>query len=756
MKAAGTLLFPILLIAVPLQAQVFTPGGRYVTGPGAQTMVAADFDGDSDIDLAISQKDADLVYIHLNDGDGDFSTSHTVEAARDGGLHAADFNNDGYNDLLLYDGVGLYDTWGTTVYLNNGDATFYLGFQDTIGSPSMAAADFDGDNNTDIAVYNALRDNPGLWIFFGTGGGNFANPVMIEPEATAGPVVGDVDNDDDQDILVSTISGTYCLLNNGDGTFGDLIPAASKMGKFAYLDGDEFPDLFRGETYGCSGHPAFMIGNGDGTFGPVTSAWVTAGLLHGIALEAADFNSDGYSDIALYAPEKTSVTVGWNDGRATFPTFEHIGEVVTGGIHLTSGDFDQDGDIDLAAVGDDDTLTISFSLGAQHDRKVVVPDDYATIQGAVDQAWNLDTILVCPGYYEENIDFGGKNLVLISSDCSTNRAAMSPTDWFRQASVTILDGGGAGRVLTFDDFEDNRSVVAGFTIQNGYAEGLGGGIYLYDTAAATIMHNIIKDNHAGSAGGGIFAHTGQTVIKNNVIASNTSGNWGGGIYAGSGTIVNNTIYGNTAEGGGGGLYYNYGNPMVCNNIFWANSSTTGGQQIAYLTDPPNITYCDVQGGWSGEGTFDADPLFVGPASGNFNLQETSPCIDAGDPNMPYDPDNTCSDIGAVYYDQSSMDVDDEVSDVPDAFETSQNYPNPFNPATTIEYSVAVRSHVSIEVFNVLGQKIRVLVDETKPVGDYRVTWDGDDSDGRPVATGLYFYRFKAGDHIETRKMILLK
>jgi hypothetical protein len=124
--------------------------------------------------------------------------------------------------------------------------------------------------------------------------------------------------------------------------------------------------------------------------------------------------------------------------------------------------------------------------------------------------------------------------------------------------------------------------------------------------------------------------------------------------------------------------------------------------------------------------------------------------------MPYDPDNTCSDIGAVYYDQSSMDVDDEVSDVPDAFETSQNYPNPFNPATTIEYSVAVRSHVSIEVFNVLGQKIRVLVDETKPVGDYRVTWDGDDSDGRPVATGLYFYRFKAGDHIETRKMILLK
>jgi len=101
--------------------------------------------------------------------------------------------------------------------------------------------------------------------------------------------------------------------------------------------------------------------------------------------------------------------------------------------------------------------------------------------------------------------------------------------------------------------------------------------------------------------------------------------------------------------------------------------------------------------------------------------------------------------------------DDEHGDIlPYRFELSQNYPNPFNPVTTIEYSVPKRSHVTIEVYNVLGQKVRTLVDREESAGSYTITWDGRTNSGQSAATGVYLYRFEAGDHVETKKMLLLK
>jgi hypothetical protein len=101
--------------------------------------------------------------------------------------------------------------------------------------------------------------------------------------------------------------------------------------------------------------------------------------------------------------------------------------------------------------------------------------------------------------------------------------------------------------------------------------------------------------------------------------------------------------------------------------------------------------------------------------------------------------------------------DDEPDDVPPCrFELSQNYPNPFNPVTTIEYGVPSRTHVTIEIFNVLGRKVRTLVNETKQAGSYRAEWNGTDNAGRPVSTGVYLYRCKADKVTQTKKMLLLK
>ncbi len=94
--------------------------------------------------------------------------------------------------------------------------------------------------------------------------------------------------------------------------------------------------------------------------------------------------------------------------------------------------------------------------------------------------------------------------------------------------------------------------------------------------------------------------------------------------------------------------------------------------------------------------------------------------------------------------------------LPKQYELAQNYPNPFNPFTTIEYSLPKKSHVRIEIFNILGQKVKTLVNETKSAGEYRAVWNSNDSEDNVAATGIYLYRFQAGDFVATKKMLLLK
>ncbi|MEW5923999.1 MAG: FlgD immunoglobulin-like domain containing protein [Candidatus Zixiibacteriota bacterium] len=94
--------------------------------------------------------------------------------------------------------------------------------------------------------------------------------------------------------------------------------------------------------------------------------------------------------------------------------------------------------------------------------------------------------------------------------------------------------------------------------------------------------------------------------------------------------------------------------------------------------------------------------------------------------------------------------------LPKRFMLSQNYPNPFNPITTLEYSLPARAHVQLDIFNILGQKVKTLVDADRPAGVYRIVWDGTDHSGSIVASGIYFYRMEAGEHIETKKMLLIK
>lgn len=86
----------------------------------------------------------------------------------------------------------------------------------------------------------------------------------------------------------------------------------------------------------------------------------------------------------------------------------------------------------------------------------------------------------------------------------------------------------------------------------------------------------------------------------------------------------------------------------------------------------------------------------------------------------------------------------------------QNYPNPFNPNTTISFTLSARCPVTLTVYTIEGKKVVTLVDEILPAGAKQVSWNGKDTDGNAMSTGVYFYRLKAGKEVFSRKMILMK
>ncbi len=94
--------------------------------------------------------------------------------------------------------------------------------------------------------------------------------------------------------------------------------------------------------------------------------------------------------------------------------------------------------------------------------------------------------------------------------------------------------------------------------------------------------------------------------------------------------------------------------------------------------------------------------------------------------------------------------------VPDKYSLDQNYPNPFNPNTVISFSIPEAGNVELAVYNMLGQKVATLVNEYYSAGRYQAEWNGDDDNGNRVSSGVYLYRLKAGDYVETKKMILTK
>jgi len=289
-------------------------------------------------------------------------------------------------------------------------------------------------------------------------------------------------------------------------------------------------------------------------------------------------------------------------------------------------------------------------------RNVTKDATYCTIQRAIDDANDGDDIEVPPGTYYGTIDFKGRAIHLYS---------------IAGPQVTTIDGSGQYHVIQCVSDEDANTILDGFTITGGNANGAdypeeqcGGGMYIADSSP-TVTNCIFRGNYADE-GGGIDNHTngGRPILTNCTFWANTAA-FGGAINNQSKnlTITNCTFVGNSAlgySGEGGAIYdYNWGeNFSVVNNcVFWGNTP----DQIGWGARWPTVSYSCVQGGWypwNGTGNIDADPCFVDVAAGDFRLLADSPCMDAGDNDAPALPltdldgrpriiDGDCNDLATV-------------------------------------------------------------------------------------------------------------
>jgi N-acetylmuramoyl-L-alanine amidase len=120
-------------------------------------------------------------------------------------------------------------------------------------------------------------------------------------------------------------------------------------------------------------------------------------------------------------------------------------------------------------------------------------------------------------------------------------------------------------------------------------------------------------------------------------------------------------------------------------------------------------------------------------------------------------------IGSLYFDdlrivkRVPVSVEMVSTELPHQFSLGQNYPNPFNAETAIEYQISGQSQpVRLEIFDILGKRVRVLVDEKQTAGQYRIAWDGRDDRGQEVASGIYLYKMMVGSFAESKRMVLLR
>ncbi len=329
------------------------------TDPYPQSVAVADFNGDGKLDLAVPAYSLPGLDVFLGNGDGTFQAAPPLSALSPnvGFATVADFNGDGKPDLA----ITLPDNNSIVVLLGNGDGTFTALPEISVPNVyAIAAADLNGDGIPDLVTANPGSSS--LSVLLGKGDGTFAPaislPVTGQPTWVA---VGDFNGDGIPDLAATIFGGVNfpgsieIFLGNGDGTFTPLTsepvvgydPTCVTAGDFK---GNGILDLAVSNLASDTNNPAtvtVLIGTGNGTFTPTTQTLLTGNLPYSVAI--GDFNGDGIPDLVTANAGSNTATVFLGNGDGTFSTGPNP-PLGTNPIFAAVGDFNGDGLSDIAGA----------------------------------------------------------------------------------------------------------------------------------------------------------------------------------------------------------------------------------------------------------------------------------------------------------------------------------------------------------------------------------------------------------------------
>ena len=322
-------------------------------------------------------------------------------------------------------------------------------------------------------------------------------------------------------------------------------------------------------------------------------------------------------------------------------------------------------DINCYANVNLDTLTL-----LEYRELIYVPDDHTSIQVALNLILPGGTIHVAPGTYQENLSWPATAGIKLIGSGPEN---------------CIIDGGGISEVINIStSIVDTSTQISGFSITNGNAQ-WGGGIKL-DSASPRIANIHVYENT-----GGIWAMRSSAIIKNSLIWNNSSD----GIYLRLGSDI--TLRQVTIVQNNKGIYFGQCTADIRNSIIrdnsyadldnyasspqinYSNFGTLTGYSFNYIgvnmITNANGDSCDIYY------NIQEDPLFADVTNGDYNLQQSSPCIDAGDPTSLLDPDGSIADMGA--YPSPYGTPVPIVIDIPNDYSTIQSGLNAANTNDTV-------------------------------------------------------------------------
>jgi len=313
---------------------------------------------------------------------------------------------------------------------------------------------------------------------------------------------------------------------------------------------------------------------------------------------------------------------------------------------------------------------------------------------------------------------------------------------------------------------DNSKVdILGNRFYNNSSGALGASIDLTISDEVNIGYNIIANNTCVGLTGGIGCVSSSPNIYNNIIVNN-DGYFGGSFSlktSSNPVIQNNTIANNLATN----EFFLFDSfPILVNNIIIKDNESI----FMLINSLPTVSYSCVTGGYEGPGNIDDDPMFTDPSTGvgngfdglnaDWTLAVGSPCIDTGHPNPIYnDEDGSRNDMGA-YGGTGYVTVDNDNNEIIPATTSSVSvHPNPFNPQTNISLQLTDQDKIhpiELSVYNLKGQLIKTLFDNTMINEGQAFIWDGTDNNKNSMPSGIYFARLKTRSGSVTAKMLMIK